>query len=740
MDFTGERFVPGANGNIDLEHMHRYMHAARVVRGKSVLDIASGEGYGSAILARSAARVIGVDISAEAVAHAAQFYKADNLEYFVGSCAEIPLGDSSVDVVVSFETLEHHDQHEEMFLEIRRILKPGGVLIISSPDKDNYTIKPARTNEYHVKELFSNEFKALVAKHFKQYKFLTQKVIFGSVIASEGACAATTGIMKSAGSYRESEGLYEPLYWLAVASDNPLPRIESSVLEQHIDESEVVMEWRALMTRRELRISQLDESLAQLTRDSEARAKDLADSFASQIADRDAHIAWLQSTLVREVSSISARLRTSRSRGATRRFSKIVRASGLFDREYYLRTNEDVRNSGLDPLEHFIKSGASELRNPNAFFDYSYYLLNNSDVRMSGAESLEHYINCGWREGRQPSAHFDVEWYLSTYADVRRAGIEPLRHYLATGINEGRIPKSGANSITVASLSDGDKQRQRKSLFVDSPSRCSVAIGVVTYNNPKAELRRCLTSARTALSHPSGYVVRSELLLIDHGEATDTSLASACGATQIRGRGNIGFGAAHNELMRKAFADGFDYYIAVNPDGAFHPSAIDALLQMAQANGDKTIVEALQFPEEHPKVYDPVTFDTPWASGACMLITRAVYEAVAGFDERFFMYCDDVDISWRARAAGMTVKTCPRALFFHPVSDRPFSESTHKSFLASGIALARKWGGAEFESGLLKEAKRFGLQVEDATVERSVPPSPGIADFGHLFSFAPTRW
>ncbi len=75
MKFTGERFVPGTQGSIELEHLHRYLQACEIIKGKHVLDIASGEGYGSAMLADCAKSVIGVDISPEAVLHASSSYK-----------------------------------------------------------------------------------------------------------------------------------------------------------------------------------------------------------------------------------------------------------------------------------------------------------------------------------------------------------------------------------------------------------------------------------------------------------------------------------------------------------------------------------------------------------------------------------------------------------------------------------------------------------------------------------------
>src|SRR5208282_1491457 len=140
LPWTGERYVPQVTGEIQLEHVHRYLLAREYAKDKDVLDIASGEGFGSAILASAARNVVGVDIAAEAVRHATVRYQRDNVQFRQGSCAEIPLANNSIDLVISFETIEHLDEHKAMMAEIKRVLRPEGVLIISSPDKKEYSI------------------------------------------------------------------------------------------------------------------------------------------------------------------------------------------------------------------------------------------------------------------------------------------------------------------------------------------------------------------------------------------------------------------------------------------------------------------------------------------------------------------------------------------------------------------------------------------------------------------------
>src|SRR5262249_62217038 len=92
LEWTGERFLPWIKeSTIAYEHLHRYAYAATLVRCKRVLDLATGEGYGSKILAAAASSVIGIDIDENAVRHAAEKYGAKNLQFIPGSITAIPI-------------------------------------------------------------------------------------------------------------------------------------------------------------------------------------------------------------------------------------------------------------------------------------------------------------------------------------------------------------------------------------------------------------------------------------------------------------------------------------------------------------------------------------------------------------------------------------------------------------------------------------------------------------------------
>jgi len=222
--FTGERFVPGTKGEIWMEHWHRYHFAARWAAGRAVLDVACGEGYGAALLAGRAARVTGVDVSDQAIEHARRTYgDRANLDFVRASCARLPLADASVDVAVSFETLEHIEAQREFLDELARVLKPAGVLVLSCPNKVEYTEERAYTNEFHVRELYRAELEALVAGRFPHCRWYGQRPTFYSVIAPESTEAARGQLVEVDESHAGEAGarLSRPLYFLLVASRDP---------------------------------------------------------------------------------------------------------------------------------------------------------------------------------------------------------------------------------------------------------------------------------------------------------------------------------------------------------------------------------------------------------------------------------------------------------------------------------------------------------------------------------------
>jgi SAM-dependent methyltransferase len=182
--FTGERFTPECVREIWYEHLHRYAYAAGFAAGKRVLDAACGEGYGSAVLAHAGARVLGVDIADDTIAHARQRYAGvDRLEFAQGDVTCLDhLDDGGFDLIVSFETLEHVHEQQRMVAGFRRLLAPGGLLLISSPDKRTYSDARGYHNEFHVRELYRDQLEALLTAEFPALRVYAQKLLFQSLL------------------------------------------------------------------------------------------------------------------------------------------------------------------------------------------------------------------------------------------------------------------------------------------------------------------------------------------------------------------------------------------------------------------------------------------------------------------------------------------------------------------------------------------------------------------------------
>jgi SAM-dependent methyltransferase len=144
-------------------HVSRYAGAAALCAGKRVLDVACGEGYGAALMARAgAAAVVGIDASAEAIAAAAANFPHAALRLLAGDVAALDalLGEAQFDLVVSLETIEHLGDPVGFLQALRRRCAPGGTIILSCPN-DHWYYRPDQQNPYHVRKYSFAEFRAL---------------------------------------------------------------------------------------------------------------------------------------------------------------------------------------------------------------------------------------------------------------------------------------------------------------------------------------------------------------------------------------------------------------------------------------------------------------------------------------------------------------------------------------------------------------------------------------------------
>lgn len=173
LDFTNERLIPGMHEvSLFKEHEDRYNFVTPFVKGKSVVDIACGIGMGTQLLRDAGAtQVIGVDKDASALDYAREEYQ-DCI--FVKSDAQhLPLDNSSADIIVSFETIEHLEDPARFLKECKRVLKSGGLFICSTPNRSVNSWWGS--NPYHLREFLPEEFLQLAGSFFVDLEVYGQR-------------------------------------------------------------------------------------------------------------------------------------------------------------------------------------------------------------------------------------------------------------------------------------------------------------------------------------------------------------------------------------------------------------------------------------------------------------------------------------------------------------------------------------------------------------------------------------
>lgn len=172
---TGERTIPGVpeENYWFTRHMVAYSLALSMVEDKRVLDIGCGEGYGPDLLATRASQVIGLDVAPDVIEHARANYKRDNLEFMFGDVNSLPFPDNSFDVCVSLQVIEHLEELDGYFEEMKRVLSGGGFALITTPNR--LTISPGSEepiNPFHLREYTPREFRDLAKTRFFRVEVL----------------------------------------------------------------------------------------------------------------------------------------------------------------------------------------------------------------------------------------------------------------------------------------------------------------------------------------------------------------------------------------------------------------------------------------------------------------------------------------------------------------------------------------------------------------------------------------
>jgi O-antigen biosynthesis protein len=638
MAFTGERLTSAVRGQSELEHLHRYFLARDLCRGRDVLDIACGEGYGAALLAQVARSVFGVDCAADVVAHASAAFPRGNLRFGVGDARAIPLPDRSVDVVVSFETIEHFADHEAFLAEIRRVLRPDGILVISSPDRLVYSEPSAPVNPYHVRELSQAELVALLQRHFAHVACSAQRPLIGSAILPVDPVQAPPSFFER----REDEitaGPHRPRapYAVCVASDAPVVPLHSLYIHS------------ADLDGPERRLAEARDRLEQAERRTqEAEAARAAAEGQAQAAHAGRHAA--------EAAAEADRRRAENARNQAETAARDA-AQSRQDRDRALADAASAENR-LRTIEQSTAWRATwPLRRAGTRYPWT-------------ARQTRRALNLGW-------------WTLTGQLQER------LRMRRAAGRLRGAI---SAKSVAAPSILPPGTP-------IALPAHPKPVVSVIIPTFGKVDFtRRCLASiGRSGSVTPFEVIVADDA----SGDPDVATLGQVENLRLLVNAQNLGFLHNCNEAAKQArgaFLLFLNNDTQVMPGwlDALH----ELLCQRndADAVGSKLIYPDGRLQEaggiiwqdgsgwNYGRLDDPgraeynYVREVDYCSGASLMVRRAAFEGLDGFDPHFApAYAEDSDLAFRIRARGQRVLYQPRSVVVH------FEGVSHGTDLAAGV-------------------------------------------------------
>lgn len=297
---TGERFEPTfMHGRIiEAEHLARYAWAAQFARGRRVLDAACGIGYGSRMLAAAgASEVVGVDLDKEVIAEV-RAAAGPGTSFEVADLRQLPFGENEFDLIVSFETIEHVPDPDVVMDEFRRVLRPDGLLALSTPNRDVYT--PG--NPFHLRELTPSELEAELEQRFKSFRLRRQHTWVASGIFDDETFLAggnrpigPVEVLKASENEPGSE-----TYTLALAGDGELPE-DGAVVDLSADID--LREWGE-------RLTLADHAIEEMSHDDDLRRRSEVEHLRDELGELRRRLARSEAEIGRYVE-IEERLKAA---------------------------------------------------------------------------------------------------------------------------------------------------------------------------------------------------------------------------------------------------------------------------------------------------------------------------------------------------------------------------------------------------------------------------------------------
>lgn len=316
----------------------RYKFAERYVEGRSVACIGcEGTGYGAQLLARASDSVVGMTCDAGDLDLARTYYPAENVTYREANLGEIPYPDAHFDVVVAFEALEHSERPEDLIRAAKRVLKPDGVFVTATPDKQVHSNERNYRDAAHEKEMYVPEFREALERHFDRVSMYRQGTIVGGMVFDPAASlspASVEGTNFLSPGHLTSTDVPEAHYALAVCG-GPASSIEENGLPHLLLDHDRLIFKECEDQREDIQllqseISQLQETEVQAFRDNRRiRATEIA-YLNAQLDNHREELERSRRRLKAERKSYEARIKVLQHRIRQIENSRVWRVLGAY--------------------------------------------------------------------------------------------------------------------------------------------------------------------------------------------------------------------------------------------------------------------------------------------------------------------------------------------------------------------------------------------------------------------------
>ena len=666
MDFTGERMVLGATDiELEIEHLNRYYFAEQLVSGKVVLDAACGTGYGSAIMAKNAKSVVGIDISQEAVDYANETYSDDKVEFVKGSVDDMPFKDNIFDIIVSFETIEHISAPQQnLFLkEIKRILKEDGMLLISSPNHSVY--KKRGENHFHVKELNYFEFRLLLESKFKNVVFFSQQFEICNSILKESA---------SIGEVNKVKEIEDAEYLIAFCSNAELPNVKSRVFVRNDNKLEKVMNWAVetdkLNSQKDKHIKKLDEEVETLNEklNMELAEKDLQRSKNYELEEKINEAAEYYEINERHLNSCLSNLNKQLD-------SKIEQIKNL---EEEIKNKEGHINQLLEVDREFTNiKGSRAWKMMNIMWRMSSTVIPHGSKRRLA-------VKVGYKFIRQPRAFLrklSPDRIKKFFYYLRKEGVSGVSRRLDESV---RGTKIRPQQITVNEIAKVERKfEEYNPINVPVFENPAVSIVIPVYNQFEFTYN-CIKS----IVENSGNISYEIIIANDCSTDLTTRMEELIsGITVIANEKNLRFLLNCNHAAQ--YAKG-KYILFLNNDTQVQKNWLAPLVELIERDekigmvGSKLVYPDGRLQEaggilwkdgsawNYGHLSDPndpeynYVKEVDYISGAAIMIRSVLWKEIGGFDERFVpAYYEDTDLAFEVRKHGYKVMYQPLSVVVH---------------------------------------------------------------------------